>query len=225
MNVNFVGRQAGAQRDEAMPAYVEALFAAPQEQVEHLEECRMAVCLDAIRRIKERGVTGVEAAGSLSSPAARRSGKRTAASGEALAAPAAKKARCSKGPPQLGAAVRLPAAAAELCWGSTGKRSARNAAEAADGQRGPAESRPLKRTAATPAEADAAPNAKRARRATVKKAAAVGPSGPSAKPRRTGKAVGQGAPAGRGDRINEAPCLGLLMLLQACRTNLDELEA
>ena len=122
-NVNFVGRQAKVPRDEAMAAYEEAIVAAPQEQVAHLEECRMAVCLDAIRRIKERGVTGVVAAGSLSSPAA------------------------------------------------------------------------------------------------------LGPSGPSAKPRRTGKAVGQGAQAGRGDRINEAPCLGLLMLLQACRTDLDELEA
>ena len=128
-NVNFVGRQAKVPRDEAMAAYEEAIVAAPQEQVAHLEECRMAVCLDAIRRIKEGGVTGGEAAEAAnvpSSAAAHRPPKCKAGTlAEADAAPAAKTSRYTVAKRQQNAAVVLPKAAAGQGWGRTGKRTER----------------------------------------------------------------------------------------------------
>ena len=113
-----------------MAAYAEALGAAPEVHVAQLEECRMAVCLDATQRINNRrGVTGGEAAEAAnvpSSAAAHRPPKRKAgALDEADTALATKKARRITAKRQQGAAVALPKAAAGQGWGRTGKRTER----------------------------------------------------------------------------------------------------
>ena len=122
-----------------MAAYEEALVAAPEGHVAHLEECRMAVCLDAIWRIKEGGVTGGEAAEAAnvpSSAAAHRPPKCKAGTlAEADAAPAAKRARRTAAKRRQNAAVVLPKVVAGQGWGRTGKRTERPFTTTADGSK------------------------------------------------------------------------------------------
>ena len=145
MAINCVARNMKVQHLEAKTAYIQAVQAAPLEQIADLENFRMELHMDAAQRIKN----GLEV-------------------GE-----------------QQAAVSGLPAVSQEACRFQR-RTEAASAAAVSNG-------------------ADAA--------------------GPFTKRRCTGTAVKETVQADIRDLIHETPCHGLLMLLRACRNDLDEIEA